>query len=278
MKTLHRSIRILRRNYAGALSTGKTQESLEIRKKLPGQPNIVDSYSNLAKDYTAMGDLPTALSYDTKALDECRTLKSPREIIITLTNIGITYSLMADTEAAKGCFDEALERLKTTPNEAQRARTLLGMGGVHLFLGDYKAYENTSKQAVDIFQSLHQEDEVAGCWLSMGLAEEKMSRYDEALNHLDSARTYYEKQPDQHGYANCLNALARINLLKNQIKNARDDAEKARDIGINYDAKLDCAIAYNTLALCADRQNDFDGAIELEKKAQEIRRKQAMPN
>ncbi len=211
---------------------GNYQQALELFRAagdLKGQADVLD---NLGMMHAFLGDATKALEYFHDALDLRQRLNEPKGRAITLSNIGYAETLLGDNQGALRHFELALALSEQARDRRFQAYTLFRTGMAYVASGDPRKALDIYERALAL-QSGEDLQDHRGQALTLDKIGEALSLLGEAsqaLGRYERAIELWKGVGDRQGQALSLYGVARLELGRNNLANARDRIEEA--IGI----------------------------------------------
>ena len=207
-------------------------------RKQPEHPLLLDHINKMGNYYLTIKDFETALSTFDRALNLGRDLLGPKDLKIAdiFNNIGTCYRNIGDPEKALDYQQQALALRSDQLPEPHPlvAQSYNNIGLCYLDKGDYQGARQAFLEAVGIYSAYYGQD-----------------HQDLADVYLNSGNVYYElRHPDL--FSNYYRPLE-------FYSNTFDSLHPA------------IALCYNNLANAYSREENFERAAELYRKALEIR-------
>ena len=137
------------------------KKALDIRLDyLPRRnPEVAASLNNFGRLCQMKGDLNTAETYFTEALETFRRLRKNDEIAEVLDNLGYVFALKGRYRKAVAAHSEELEIRRALYGEhhPKIAKTLVSLANVYGILGEWEKNESLLRQALVILQKFYDE-------------------------------------------------------------------------------------------------------------------------
>jgi CHAT domain-containing protein len=212
-----------RSNYKQAL------ELFRVNNNSRGEADVLD---NLGMAHAFLGDAPQALEHFRAALVIRERLKEPKGWAVTLSNIGYAHTLMEENEEALKHLALALPLSEQSRERRFEAYTLMRMGMAYvakrrprealekyeraLAIQNGAEFEDRRGQAMTL-------DKIGEALALSGDLAEAHRRYVQALER-------WKAVGDRQGQALSLYGIARVELERHNLANAREQIEEAINI------------------------------------------------
>ena len=196
-------------------------ESILIRSELGDKRGLANSFLNMNKIYTELGDKEKRLEYEKKSLKICEEINDQQCISGRLTNIGDIYFLEKN-------YKKALEY----QFKAQKIALKLGI--------KYRVAE-ISFHIAEIYNA--------------------QGRYSLALTQIDSSLSLRSENKDNEGAANARILKAKILLNLEKFLDAQFEAEKAYQIGNEFNLIHIKRDAHEILSIIYEKNGDLTKAL-----------------
>lgn len=235
----------------------------------------------LAGVHHRAGDLDSAESYYTKALQRAEESGVQLQIAATCDDIGVLYSDRANYPKARALHKRALEIRETEhgPNHPAIAASLLGLANVDQFSGQFDDAVTGYKRAKTIFVAAHGPEAAALAGLHHNLGRLQFMRGDlgAALHNFERSAAVMEEHrgPDHPMVAAVLNSLGVTLRRLDRVDEAlevvqRAEAIQSRALGPDH---VDRASTLVSLANIYDLQGRLEEALALHEESERIFRK-----
>lgn len=223
-----------RANYTQALELFRgnqvsLKDASQRRNSRRGEADVLD---NLGMAHAFMGDAQQGLEYFLQAHVIREELGEPRALAVTLSNVGYAYTLLGNNAEAVRHLEHALPLSEQAHDLRFEAYTLVRLGMVYVSSGEprkaLEAYERAlAIQSEPEFQDRRGQaitlDKIGEALALSGQVTEAIGKYERALG-------LWKAVGDRQGQALSLYGVARVELGRNNLANARDRIEEAIDI------------------------------------------------
>ena len=208
------------------------QQALELFRSANNSRGEADVLDNLGMAYAFLGDAPKALEYFREALVIRQRLNEPKGWAMTLSNIGYAETLTGDYQEALKHLALALPLSQQAHDRRFEAYTLVRMGMAYVSAGDPRKALEAYERALAIqndpeFQDRRGQaitlDKIGEALALSGEVTEALGKYERALE-------LWRAVGDRQGQALSLYGIARVELGRNNLANARDRIEEAINI------------------------------------------------
>jgi CHAT domain-containing protein/Flp pilus assembly protein TadD len=208
------------------------QQALELFRKANNPRGEADVLDNLGMAHAFLGDATKALEYFRAALAIRECLNEPKGWAMTLSNIGYAETLLGDNQEALKNLALALPLSEKSNDRRFEAYTLMRVGVAYVSAGDPRKALDAYGRALAIQTGAEFKD-LRGQALTldkMGEALALSGEATEALGKYERALVLWKAVGDRQGQALSLYGVARVELGRNNLANARDRIEEAIDI------------------------------------------------
>lgn len=229
-----------------------------------------DDKAGLARTLRDLGSLQSDLAQDGEAetnFEESKKLfKEVDDLdgqMACITNVGLLHYRKGGPHASVKVYEKSFEE-----DEINHYLLFNNAGFLKLVVHEYPAARDfLSKAAADLKARGASDDNAALLFLNLAIVEALEGSFDEALAHLEEAKTFFEEYPDGRA--------VELILVANQNEVKTDDFEPFLVV---EDAQKDGVIAMNKAAVIA-RQNpeNLDEAIAIAEEGVTADRSMAYP-
>ncbi|HEY0320941.1 MAG TPA: hypothetical protein VGC66_08325 [Pyrinomonadaceae bacterium] len=252
------------------IKTAEYYEQLNDRETLAG----LQSY--IGGRYLSSGDGVNALKYLQKAIDNYRTLETPKSnnrpftIAGTLVDIGNSYYLVNEREKANAAFQEALKTVRQMQNIDYEARILFYIG-TSLIVRKDKEGLTYEEQGIQVLQRLGDQtrlgdylNKVGGDYLEYD-AQRAIALFNQALS-------IFQQSSNQERIANTLEKLGQAYIKINENLRAIEHLERAAQAYLQGKNKFMASRAYYMIRDIYSDMGNTQKAEEYRQKAQDVER------
>ena len=173
------------------VSLNKTQEALQLNKKLMALSESLKESNDVALSYVKMGilfqkikDCEKSNSYFNKALTIYLQNKSYYGIESCYLNLGINNSTKLYNDLAIEYFERGLIVNEHTRDDHKRLLFLNGIASVYYTLGNFNKALNFYKDALNLAKDIQDSDDIANLNNNIGTVLMELDRLDEAKPYL----------------------------------------------------------------------------------------------
>lgn len=208
------------------------QQALELFRAAGNHRGEADVLDNLGMAHAFLGDAAKSLEYFRDALVIRQCLNEPKGWAITLSNTGYAETLLGDNQEALKQLALALPLSEQAHDMRFQAYTLVRIGMAHVSLGDPRKALEVYEKALAI-QSGAELQDARGQAITLDKIGEALAlsgEVTEALGKYERALELWKAVGDKQGQALSLYGIARVELGRNNLANARDRIEQAIDI------------------------------------------------
>ncbi len=213
---------------------GDYQKALElyvqartIHKGLGRQESEAIALNNIGYAYSQLGDTAKAEEFYTEALAALRKAGSKTRVAIALNNIGANYLDLRMYDKALEVLSQALALRPEADDRNGRAITLNNIARCYEKLGDkQKAFDNFT-EALRLHRSIGNQRRLATTLKNIGVFHHKQGETSKAVEYLNESRTINSRIGDLNGEAIALAELAKVELDRGNLVEARKLIEGA---------------------------------------------------
>lgn len=202
------------------------------------------------------GELEASSEFYSEALERAREL--PCERAKALRGLGVL-------ERKRGHHVKAEELLERSALDAMAAMDQKGMLLAHLELGNVFMDRGKYQDSIDHFSRCSGgfgPVDLANVYASMGIANARLDRLDDARLHLQNAIRLADETGQPRVKASALNSLAEVMIKNGEIEQAKESCFKALDIVTELGDKLAISASYSALALAESVAGEFEPSRE----------------
>ncbi len=172
-------------NYEQAESYWQT--ALDIAVQMQDQPMILSIKGDMANGLTAQGKYPEALSVFYELLADAEKKGDSSTIAMSLSNAAIVYAQIGDNQKGIELLERAIPILSNNKNYFVWLSSLQTLGNLYYAIGTYQKSFDVFNTALNIAEAQQMNDWLPSVYLGMGVACQKMHRYDEAYDYLQKS-------------------------------------------------------------------------------------------
>ena len=192
-----------------------------IHKGLGRQESEAIALNNIGYAYSQLGDTAKAEEFYTEALAALRKAGSKNRVAITLNNIGANYLDLRKYDKALEVLSQALALRPEADDRNGRAITLNNIARCYEKLGDkQKAFDNFT-EALRLHRGVGNQRRLATTLKNIGVFHHKQGETSKALEYLNESRTINSRIGDLNGEAIALAELAKVELDRGNLVDAR---------------------------------------------------------
>lgn len=194
--------------------------------KREGEATVLN---NTGMVYAELGDTQSALDYLQQSYVLRQQLKLPGDAAITLSNIGYVQTLMGNYQEAIKTLADALSLSESSSDKRFEAYSSVRLGMVYMALGNPKRALEFYRKALAIQTDADTEDRRGQAITldKIGQAHARMGEPSEALGSYRQALGQWTVVGDKQGQALTLYGIARVEMGRNRLAEARDRVEEA---------------------------------------------------
>jgi len=186
--------------------------------------------SSIGTLYLSLGELPRALEYHERTLPTLSSVGAVGNLCTSFNALGNIYLGMGDNQKALEAYNQALVIARKIQDSNIETKTLSNLGNLQLSMGDKQKALDSYTQALKLAQVGGFQVQEAILHKSIGNVASLMGDSDKALDSLTQALNQSRSVGMRAEEANTLHLLARVNLSKGNLVEARKQIEMALDI------------------------------------------------
>ncbi|MDD3787151.1 MAG: response regulator [Petrimonas sp.] len=249
------------------------QQGLNAALRLKDTLNITQLLNHLGTDFRRVGAFPEATDYHFQALYMAELYSQNDQFVgrknkvMALNGIGNVYLSLNNYNEAEQYFRQALDEEKALGSALGQAINYANIGAVFqaknqndsamLYYGYSMAQNIKAKSQLG----------VGLCHIHFGEIYEQQKEYDKAENEYRAAYDIMENISDTwHWLGACL-SLGRINLLKNNTRDAQKYIVLAKTEAEKINSPEQLAQAYNLMYQLYEHQRNYSGALDMFKRS-----------
>lgn len=198
--------------------------------------------------YYYQGLMNQAIKEYSRALVVAKQLNNALKQANLLSNIGLSYFDMYNMELALEHYQKAKTIYETNGNAQDKADILHNIAGVYIKLSRYDSALEFYREVLAVFQQLDDKDGIAQVYGNMGVAYFESGRHQLALHYYQLALRYYQSINDAYQLSTRHKNLANLNLKLNKIDTAYYHALAAKEFAVKADNKTLLLTALHILA------------------------------
>jgi tetratricopeptide (TPR) repeat protein len=149
------------------------------------------AYTNIAVNYSSLGESNATIEAYTKALEIERKNRNPRSIAVVLSNLAGHYLVQNIPDSALDYSEKAFEMLGDVEDNFWRSHILVNLTQSNLMLENYDKAMKTAEQAVFFANNSQRVSEIAGAMLTRAILFAKLGKPG-AADAIEKAVAYIE--------------------------------------------------------------------------------------
>jgi tetratricopeptide (TPR) repeat protein/DNA-binding CsgD family transcriptional regulator len=251
--------------YAQALQ--HCQNAKDLYAKLKNQAGIATAYNNTGLVLNQQARYPEALENFLYALSIRQKLQDRKAIALMTENIGMIYFRQEDYQEALRYFEESRRIHQNMDNQTLETKVLVNIGATYNRLKNYPKALACHSEVLIFFEKTNNLTGAGIACNNLGNVHLETKNYEEALKYYRKSLLIKEKQKDKRGTAVTLKNIAETYLNKGDLKEAKLHIDQSLKIAEEIGAKEQIRDAYDILAQMYEKTQDFEKALEYEKKA-----------
>jgi CHAT domain-containing protein/predicted negative regulator of RcsB-dependent stress response len=241
-------------------------------KNREGEAIVLD---NIGMVYAGLGDAQESLRYFQDALRIRQQLNTPSGEAVTLSNIGYAQTLSGNYQEALKSLNLALPLARLSINKPFEAYSLVRVGMVYIALNDPGKALESYRQALDIQRNKESEDRRGQAITldKMGQAYALTGQLSQALDGYKQALQQWAAVGDRQGQALSLYGIAKVELDRNNLSEARDRIDEA--IGLIESLRYKMSSHQLRMTYFAGKQDFYTLAIDIRMRLYELNHSEA---
>ena len=190
---------------------------------------------NIGSAYQDLGDFPTALEYQNKALEKFKQNKDSNFIAGTNGNIGLIYREQGNYPLAFEYYFMALRIKERMGEKKGMARQLGNIGNAYVEVKEYAKAIESFQTAYNLSMETQNENFAASMLTQIGIVYETQNRLSQSLDFYTKALNQYSQLKDVINIAEANCNIGTILLLQHDTVNAVEQFRK----GLQIDEEID---------------------------------------
>ncbi|QTA84035.1 CHAT domain-containing protein [Desulfonema magnum] len=151
------------------------QQALPVAEKSNEKPRRAMFFTSFGDLYLTLGNIPEAIKYLEKGLDEARSAENPHVLAVALINIGNMLVVFGDYDQALAIYDESLESANSLKNGAElKSKILTNVVYVTFLSGRYEETAASLDYALTEIGKLDDSHNKAWDMISLNLTIQKI--------------------------------------------------------------------------------------------------------
>ena len=255
---------------------GKYEQALEVFKEAKTINAKLDDLKSKASILTGeglisekKGNFDVAIQQLTQSLEIFKELNEEKLISGMYNNLANISRKQGNYLEAIAYFENALVSAEKMNNPRLQAIILNNLANTYLNINDDDKAASLYKKAVSIIKDLDKTT-YATLLLNLSIIQTNQTKYESALQSLDSSLTIFSKQGNQFYMVNNLFNIGYNYLKLEDFPEAKRFYEKARTIAEKIDDQYSSLSIYNGLGEIYLKENKLDSASYFARKAYAI--------
>ena len=184
----------LEHNFKKALAL--EEEFLEIAQKLNNKAAECEVTLSMGTIYCSLFDIQKALNHFSKGSKLAEEIGNQKKVLETAENMASVYSLLGEYRKAYNRNKQMLDRLKNYEDKALEYTVLCNLSVDALILNETKESLELAKKSLVIAKELDAVEPIALAYGNIGLAQEKLGDFNDAIESFDKCLEVGEKIND----------------------------------------------------------------------------------
>jgi len=222
-----------------------------------------NSLNNLGVIYNTEGELPKALEYYYKSLNQRELIKDSLGLAEALSNIGNIYATQGDIEKALEFTEKSLDISKLIGSEVHGI-ILSNLGRLYRKKGNKEKAIFYYKEGLMLNKKLNNVAGVVNSLSLIGLIHETDGDFDKSLTYLLKNIIILKESGNQNGFITTLTNIARVYYKKGEIVKAKNYGERAMALSKNQGDPQQLLIVSSLLSSIYQKENNWKKAFEME--------------
>lgn len=174
-----------------------SQESLSLARRVEERRAERMAQRTLASCYTAIGDVPSALSLLSEAVESCRSSGDRDELPSLLSSLAHAHRAAGDYAAELDVTTQALRIYENSGSRVQEAAVLNDAALAHHRLGDLDAARRAALRGLSIAQECGSQDLTANAACTVAEIHIDLDEHEQALPYLQTSLELCERTGDR---------------------------------------------------------------------------------
>jgi tetratricopeptide (TPR) repeat protein len=237
-------------------------EALALSTRLGNQERMAKAHNILGITYTFMGSYSRALGEGLEGLRIRQQLGLEAATLQSLNLIGVIYHHSGQYEKAIDAYQKILEQTKLAPDPKRVILSNLNIGFAKYKLGRFQEALGHHLLALGLAQSSQDHPYLLYAYVNLGLTYTDLKNYAEATRYLHLALTGYGSREQNHGKAQVLNSLGRLDLLTGNLDRGIKWALEGAALSEEIKAKDELKTSYQLLASLYEQRGQTAQALK----------------
>lgn len=244
------------------------RQGIQIATQIGDTLEIIQNLNNIGTNFRRMGILDEASTYHYKALMLCeqysdkKSYTAKKNRLVSLNGIGNIHLTLDNRDVADSVFRAALAGEKELGSELGQAINYANIGAIFEARGMADSALIYYKQSMIHNRAAKSNLGISLCHTHLGRLSEQKGNWDDALKEYRNAYELMINDSDRwHWLESCI-ALARVNISKNDLPEARQYLEQAENTAKNIQSWEHLSEVHRLNYLYYKRQNNFRDALE----------------
>lgn len=189
-----------------------------------------NTFASIGRLHMALGDISAALDYYNRALPLQRASGNRGLEGRTLHSMGIAYDALGDRQKALHYYMQALPLRRATADHSGEADTLDRIAKEYAVHDDPRKALDFANQSLALYRAVGSRRGEAASLSTLGLTHAMAGETEEALEFHTQGLQLFRSVGDRMGTAGSLYSIARLEIGRNRLREARSHVEEALDI------------------------------------------------
>ena len=242
------------------------KESLEIENKIGNPRGIANALNNLGNIYGDSGDRQVSVDHYLKAVKIFEKIGDQNGLATTLNNVGVAYHYDNEPEKAIEYYTKSLEMFKKIGNKVAVGLTHFNIASIY---SDNRKPENALEHyftSIEFVKNQVDKRYLFYNYCALSEAYIKLENFDESIIWGLKGKALADELDDDWMISNCALYMGIAHREKNNLDEASELLEKARDTLLNSEDLTDQARFYYEHGLLLRKKDQKDQAkLEFEK-------------
>lgn len=208
------------------------------------------------------GEFSRSLDYHLQALQINETESYTHGLANSYENIAMIYSEQGKPHKAMNYLLKASELQLQLNNKNALIYTYFNLGSEHLRLGQFDSALANFRKLQMLGQELGNQMAIADSYRGMAYAYDSLGQYDQAISTVQNALPLYQRIGDQLEEAEVLSLLGQFHFRKGDLRQAKTNLLKAKELAIAIEAPGALGRVTLTLSKVNAKQGDYAQAYE----------------
>jgi len=222
--------------------------------------------NQLASAYQALGDYPSAIENNQRALRIAESISDTSKIIMQYAKIGRIYHDMGNYSAARSSYFKGINLSNNYKKSASFNTLIMSLSSYYTRMHIYDSAEMYLQKSISITKSLGKRDDIAGEYLNMGNLLCRQMKFDIGKPNFDTALTIFKELELDAYIAKVYDSYA---VMYNELEvydSSLYYAKKALAISRKTKNSFNIRSSLYRIAAVYDKMEDYKNSLKYAKK------------